>query len=243
VNNAHTKVESLSLATVGLPDRQFFYRLGSTDEWVIDQVFRQHQYAFDQWPSTGEILALIERRAAENKKPLIIDAGANIGASAVYFASKIPTARIVAIEPAADNFELLKRNTAGLDVALHLAALGATGRVRPVDPGLGAWGYRTERADDGAGSVPVLSINQIYAAHARDTFPLMVKVDIEGDEKGLFAHATEWVRRTPIIFVEPHDWMLPKQSTVREFLGLIAGEERDILLQNENIIAVAHKLD
>ncbi len=241
--NSATKIESLSLATVGLPDRQFFYRPGTTDEWVIDQVFRQHQYAFDQWPSTAEIFALIERRAAENKKPLIIDAGANIGASAVYFAAKIPTARIVAIEPASDNFQLLERNTSGLDAELHLAALGTAGRVRPVDPGLGAWGYRTERAQDEAGSVPVLSINQIYAAHAHDAFPLMVKVDIEGDEKGLFAHATEWVRQTPIIFVEPHDWMLPKQSTVRNFLALIANEDRDILLQNENIIAVAHKLD
>lgn len=242
VNPGHSTIASLSLATVGLPDRQFFFRPGSTDEWVIDQVFRQHQYAFDQWPSTPEILALIERRAAQGRKPLIIDAGANIGASAVYFAMKIPSARIVAIEPAADNFAVLERNTQGLDAELHLAALGAAGRVRPVDPGLGAWGYRTERAQDEAGSVPVLSINRIYAAHSGDAFPLMVKVDIEGDEKGLFAHDTEWVAQTPVIFVEPHDWMLPKQGTVRNFLALMAAQDRDILLQNENIVAVAHDL-
>ena len=236
-------IASLSLASEGLIDRQFFYRPGTSDEWVLDQVFRQHQYAFDQWPSSNEIFALIERRRVENKRPLIVDAGANIGASVVYFASKIPSARIVAIEPAADNFDLLKRNTSGLDVEPHLAALGAAGRVRSVDPGLGPWGYRTERTQDETGSVPVLSVNQIYASHARDAFPLMVKVDIEGDEKDLFAHDTEWVRQTPIIFVEPHDWMLPKQSTISNFLALMTSGDRDILVQNENIIGIAHALD
>jgi len=46
----------------------------------------------------------------------------------------------------------------------------------------------------------------------------------------------------PIIFVEPHDWMLRKQSTVRNFLALVASQERDILVQHENIVAVAHEL-
>jgi FkbM family methyltransferase len=242
MQNDLTKMDSLSLASLGLPDRLFFFRPGSTDEWVIDQVFRHHQYAFDQWALTAEILDLVARRAAQGKKPLIIDAGANIGAAAVYFALKMPSARIVAIEPAADNFAVLERNTAGLDAELHLAALGTPGRVRSVDLGLGAWGYRTERAQDGADSVPVLSINQIYSAHAGEAFPLIVKVDIEGDERGLFAQDTEWVRQTPVIFVEPHDWMLPKQSTVRNFLALMAGQERDILVQHENIVAVAHDL-
>jgi FkbM family methyltransferase len=242
VQNDLTKTDSVSLASFGLPDRQFFFRPGSTDEWVIEQVFRHHQYAFDQWASTAEILALVARRAAQGKKPLIIDAGANIGAAAVYFGLRMPSARIVAIEPATDNFAVLERNTAGLDAELHLAALGTPGRVRPVDPGLGAWGYRTERAQDGVDSVPVLSINQLYSAHAGEAFPLIVKVDIEGDERGLFAQDTEWVRQTPVIFVEPHDWMLPKQSTVRSFLALMAGQERDILIQHENIVAVAHEL-
>ena len=90
--------------------------------------------------------------------------------------------------------------------------------------------------------MPVLSINQLYSAHAGEAFPLIVKVDIEGDERGLFAQDTEWVRQTPVIFVEPHDWMLPKQSTVRNFLALMASQERDILVQHENIVAVAHEL-
>jgi hypothetical protein len=41
---------------------------------------------------------------------VIVDAGANIGTSAVFFARKWPGARILALEPEAGNFALLLRN-------------------------------------------------------------------------------------------------------------------------------------
>jgi hypothetical protein len=41
---------------------------------------------------------------------VILDAGANIGLTSVYFAKKYPHARIVAIEPEASNFDVLTRN-------------------------------------------------------------------------------------------------------------------------------------
>jgi len=37
----------------------------------MEQVFRQHQYAFDQWASTAEILARVAHRVAQGKEPLI----------------------------------------------------------------------------------------------------------------------------------------------------------------------------
>jgi hypothetical protein len=36
--------------------------------------------------------------------------------------------------------------------------------------------------------------------------------------------------------------MLPRQSTVRSFLRLMAEQDRDILVQAENIVAVSHVL-
>jgi len=41
------------------------------NRWVMEQVFRQHQYAFDQWASTAEILARVAHRVAQGKEPLI----------------------------------------------------------------------------------------------------------------------------------------------------------------------------
>src|SRR5271156_5524154 len=42
----------------------------------------------------------------------IIDAGANIGLTSIFYANKYPGARIIAIEPEASNYQMLVQNTA-----------------------------------------------------------------------------------------------------------------------------------
>jgi FkbM family methyltransferase len=226
--------------------RPFFFRKGTSDEAVLTQVFRHWHYRMDDWARHHEIKAVIEQRLADGQRPLIVDAGANIGASAVFFLLKIKSAKVIAIEPQAENFALLKRNLEGLNAECLEAAVGASaGQAVIEDPGQGHWGYRTKEAPvDGAvaRAVPIVTIDDIYARMAPDLYPLIVKVDIEGAEKNLFGTATDWVARTPIIFLEPHDWMLPRQSTVRSFLRLMAEQDRDILVQAENIVAVSHMM-
>jgi FkbM family methyltransferase len=224
--------------------RPFFFRKGTSDEAVLTQVFRHWHYRMDDWARHLEIKAVIEQRLADGQRPLIVDAGANIGASAVFFLLKIKSAKVIAIEPQAENFALLKRNLEGLNAECLEAAVGASaGQAVIEDPGQGHWGYRTKEAPvDGAvaRAVPIVTIDDIYARMAPDLYPLIVKVALEGAEKNLFGTATDWVARTPIIFLEPHDWMLPRQSTVRSFLRLMAEQDRDILVQAENIVAVSH---
>jgi FkbM family methyltransferase len=234
---------SLTLEPEGRPERQFYFRAKTSDEGVITQVFRQQQYGFHRWRRAGEILKFISHRHQEGRRPLVVDAGANIGASVVYFDQKLPAAKIVAIEPAIANFDILKLNTQGLDVDLRLAALGAArGHVKIIDPGLSHWGYRTEQSEPDSTTVPIVSVNEIYDGYGEEFFPLLVKIDIEGGERSLFDQNVEWVCKTPIIVIEPHDWMLPKQNTVRGLLRLLANEDRDILVQGENIIAIANSL-
>ena len=78
---------------------------------------------------------------------------------------------------------------------------------------------RAERSE--ADTVPRVTVNQIYASHARPHFPFIVKVDIEGVELDLFSGNTEWVARTPLLIVEPHNWLLPRDGTLRPFLQCI----------------------
>lgn len=44
---------------------------------------------------------------------VIVDVGANIGASVVFFKERYPDAHIYAFEPVSSNFEMLKKNIAG----------------------------------------------------------------------------------------------------------------------------------
>jgi FkbM family methyltransferase len=65
----------------------------------------------------------VYRFRARTDRPHIIDAGANIGLSVLYFKRMYPEATVIAFEPDAAIFALLQRNTAGLrDVELRQAA-------------------------------------------------------------------------------------------------------------------------
>jgi FkbM family methyltransferase len=80
----------------------------------------------------------------------IIDAGANIGLASVYFASRFPNARILAIEPERKNFEILVKNVERYpNVQPILGALwGERAEVEVVDRGLGNWGFMIEASSD-----------------------------------------------------------------------------------------------
>jgi hypothetical protein len=50
------------------------------------------------------------------------------------------------------------------------------------------------------------------------------------------------VARTPILIVELHDWLLPKQSTSGPFLECISKMKRDFVYIGEDIYSIAHDL-
>lgn len=229
--------------------RPFFYRKNSTDEQVIKEVLIDQQYDLNRLVRSPELIGFIRRCEAGRARPLIVDAGANIGASVIHFMAQLmPVARpvIVAIEPHAENFQLLAKNVAGLDVrAIQAGVASAPGRMRVIDPGQGHWGYRTESAtiEDALDSVPCLTIDAIFDDHARDLVPFIVKVDIEGAEKALFSANTDWIRRTPLVIVETHDWLFPRQATARPFLSCIAGLDRDFISIGDDLYSIANDLD
>lgn len=238
--------QSINLA-IGDANRPFFFRPQTTDEAVIKQIFVDQNYNIGGLGRGAELFEFLRKREADGLRPLVVDAGANIGASPVYLAVKLPHAKIVAIEPERGNFEVLSKNAENLSIECVQAAIASSrGRARVIDPGGGGWMFRTESAADADASgetVPRVTVNDIYAAHREQFFPFMVKIDIEGGEGDLFAANTEWVAETPIVAIELHDWMLPKQGTSRSFLKCVAALDRDFVYLGENIFSIANDLD
>ena len=105
-------------------NRKFVHRGTKADRGVIEQIFLNEDYALRRLKRGDEIHSFAQGIA----KPLIIDAGANIGASACWFASSFPSAHIVAFEPDKANFELQARNTSGFNVECRQAAIGSRRR-------------------------------------------------------------------------------------------------------------------
>lgn len=235
-------MHSLNIKLPEGPERAFRHRDTPADRGVISQVFQAQDYALGRLRRGAELQAAYDAIVDSGARPLILDAGANIGAAAVYFGLVFPRAHIVAIEPAADNFALLEANIAGLDVDARQAALGSTAGVTSlIDPGEGEWGYRT-LAGAGGVQVPVLAAAALVSQKLGEgCAPFIAKIDIEGGEAELFARDTEWVDRFPLLVIELHDWLLPRGRTSRSFLRCIAALDRDFVAIGENVFSIANE--
>jgi len=231
--------------TLGSANRPFSFRPGTSDEGVIDQIFKQGDYNLGRLRRSPELSAFYNKIAASSKSSLIVDAGANIGASSIYFSYSFPKAQVVAIEPEPNNFNLLRTNTNGIPVECIRGALAAKpGLVGVVDTGEGFWGYRTTGTDSMAAGQPVkcVTINELYESKSPKCAPFIVKIDIEGAESDLFSAHTEWVAATPLIIIELHDWLLPGKANSRAFLQCISSFDRDFVYIGENIFSIDNNL-
>jgi FkbM family methyltransferase len=233
---------------IGDRDREFYIRPQSSDAKVIGQIFLDLPFNISKLGRFPDLEDFLRMARETGKRPLIIDGGANIGATSVYFSAQCRDAFVVAIEPEPSNFQLLVENTKGMPVLPLPCALAAKAqRVRVVDVGEGYWGFQTrpvgndeEVKEDAVNSV---TITEIFTAHHGDCFPFIVKIDIEGGEKELFQQDTEWIEKTPLIIIELHDWLLPGQGVALPFLRCIGQFDRDFVYMGEHIFSIANNLD
>jgi FkbM family methyltransferase len=212
-------------------------RLRSSDEPTVRQVFVDRQYDMRSIPQWRDIERRYEELLEHGRRPLIIDAGANIGAASLYFAREFPKAKIIAVEPERSNVRICCENTNALDVEVLPMAIGsACGKVSLVDEECENWAFATKRSNDG--DIAICTINDIVTNHQRECDLFLVKIDIEGFESDLFSANVEWVRNAKVIFIEPHDWLLPGQATSRNFQRVLAEHEFDLIVSGENLLYV-----
>ena len=145
----------------------------------------------------------------------IIDGGANIGLTSVFFANKFPNANIVAVEPEKENFQMLQKNTNSYS---NISLLNA-----------GIWDHNTflSVVDEGKGNnaftVKEVPVNTENAIKALSVYEIMkqqdwstidiLKLDIEGTEKNIFEKNYEsWLPFVRVLIVELHDRMIEGSS-------------------------------
>ena len=215
-------------------------RWHSDDRNAIKTCFAYAQYDMPSGLHRQYIDRVYREIVASGKKPLIVDCGANIGASVLWFSARYPEAHIVAVEPAPDNFALLRKNCAGLDVDLREAGIGAVdGTAHLSNPFDGGMSYRTAEGGDGI-NVEILSFERLMASKPQSTYsPFLLKVDIEGAEKSLFTASASLLDQFSLILAEPHDWLLPGQHTSVELFRFHAAAGREFAMNNENIASIA----
>ena len=219
---------------------RFHLRPTHEDREVCKQVFFQEDYDLRHTGHTDALMAFY----GSAERPIIVDAGANIGAASVWFGDRFQKAAVVAVEPDPGNLRVLRKNVERLPSVIPLQAAIASkpGNLVLTDPGGGAWAFRTS-SDPGARGevVEAMTIEQILACAGAGT-PFILKIDIEGAEVDLFSRFAEDFDRFPLIIIEFHDWMLPGEASCRNFLRWQSSVDRDFMFHGENVYSVSHAL-
>ena len=216
-----------------------FHRRTFADFTVVAQCFRDRQYDLPSGAHGAFLQDFYQQVLASGRQPLIVDCGSNIGASILWFHSRYPDAHILGIEPAPDNFELLRRNCAHLDVDLRQAGVAAEdGFAHLTNPGHGSAGYRTIAAGPNA-ELSMFSLATLLASKPSTAYvPFLLKLDIEGAEKTLFDGDCSVIDQFPLIIMEPHDWLLPGQLTSHGFFRFHSAACRELIIHHENVASI-----
>ena len=174
----------------------FHVRLGTTDWYVLEEIFLDRIY---------EPLTKRQLRDIRN----IVDLGANAGFTIRLWQLMYPAARIVAVEPDAQNLEMCRRNALGdmMGSRLHLVQACVAARARTVflDRSGGAWGFSMRDAGSAAEDyVQALTLPQILESCGIAAPIDLLKCDIEGTEAELFANCSAWIGNIRNLIVELH---------------------------------------
>ena len=192
--------KKLAVAPAGIRN-PVYIRMRTTDVSVYHEVLNCGQYAIDL-PLSPKI---------------IVDAGANIGMASLYFATKYPHARIIAIEPETSNFAMLAQNVAAYPNILPIQAAlwNRDGEIGVNTPGsfespLSKVGFVVR---EGQG-VPVraITIRTLMREIGIQSIDIL-KVDIEGAEKEVF-ESCDWMDTINCLMIELHDRFRPGSSAV-----------------------------
>ncbi len=218
IKRKNNEVFSVKLNEIPFP---FFLRSNTSDISAFYQIFSYKQYKID----------------FGNEPKYIIDLGANIGLSTIYFKYKYPHAVIIAVEPDPSNFELLVRNTK-MYQDIHCVQCGVWSsptNLEVIDIGKGKWAYMTKEVnyvtDSTIKSITIDEIMQLFQIVEID----VLKIDIEGAEKELFETGFEnWITKVKTLIIELHDRY--KEGCTKTFFRTMGNYEFSSRIRGENII-------
>ncbi len=165
---------------------------------MYEDIFKQQTYRFQTSHST----------------PFIIDGGANIGLSTLYFKKLYPNSRIIAFEADEEIFGVLKRNVQGWgynDVELNCRALWSSETSLSFSPE-GSYAGRLSITGDVQGKLtPTVRLRSYL-----DRPVSLLKLDIEGAETEVLTDCADLLGNVENMFVEYHSF-----PGVRQSLGTI----------------------
>lgn len=171
----------------------------------------------------------------------IIDAGANIGFTSLYFHRQYPLAQIVSLEPDSGNYQYLAKNTSSIPSIkpLQKALWHTNGPVELQDEGHGFRGFTITEKKDVSTVTSTMEGITIDSLMSLCNFPHIdiLKIDIEGSEKEIFtAGYDKWLPLTRCLVIELHDRMKPGCS--KAVFSAISNYTFEFSIKGENLVFI-----
>lgn len=208
--------DTIHVALEGYGDR-IKVRCGTPDPTVFERIFLTHEYA---------------AAGALEDCATILDCGAYVGYSTLYFARRFPKATVIAVEPDDANAAMLRHNTSEcpnvvcVQTGLWSRPCGLRIRDATVEP----WSFALEEG----GTMAATTVGAILRDHAIESVDF-VKMDIEGAEREVFKLGWEtWLPNVRMMIIELHDYMYPGASD--SFFAAIDSLDFDVRSSGENVI-------
>lgn len=168
----------------------------------------------------------------------ILDAGANIGLTSIWWAHRYPSARIVCLEPESENFAALQKNVAPYPTIrpYHAALWFESSVVTLVDPGLGSRAFQIHPAAETQAGVAAYSVPDLMAQLRWPSIDIL-KLDIEGSEKEIFEREEgQWLSKVQCLVVELHDRFTPGCS--QALFAALARHNFALTVRGDNLIFI-----
>ena len=188
----------ISNSLITFPSRKLnskvYLRKNSSDEDTFYQNIIYEQYNLKRIPFTPSV---------------IIDAGANIGLSSLYFSNRYPSSKIYALEPFKQNYDMLVKNTVQHKqiIPLHAALWREDKSLAVRDSGSGFWGFQVQDISESTEEVKSVSIDSLMKRFSIDEIDIL-KMDIEGAEREVFSSNYErWLPKVKVLIIELHDFI------------------------------------
>jgi len=163
----------------------------------------------------------------------IVDLGAHVGMTSIYLALKYPDAKIISVEASAENFLLLKHNTASFKniECINAAAYFEEGTVYF---GNNELSYNQKVSKEGI-ATPAISVETLMNQYNLKIIDLL-KIDIEGGEIELLSKNNSWIQNIRNIVIEIHKPYTSAdfQDDVQPFGFKLKFDENSVLFADKN---------
>ena len=194
-------------------------RIGTSDRPTFEKIFVYGEY---------DVLLT-------TKPKFIIDAGANVGYASVLFANRYPDAKIIAVEPEEENFNLLKQNTVAYPnvTCMQCGVWSRDTYLKIENPLAQHWAFRVVETDCPKDSFLSVTLTSLLRNANMDRIDLL-KIDVEGAELEIFSavDCAKWLDRTDVILIELHG------NCEKVFYEAIESQSYQISQLGENIVLI-----